>query len=282
MVRLPSSPQMVPLPPAGLKVRGQGDPGRASIRETFSRNAARLPHGSTLKFSLPGFQRTALRISPHARALLASTIVLGVGALLAVQGLETVRGAGRRLGFLPGPGALGVRVLSVAPGEPADRAGVHAGDEILAAAGRRLTSVADYEEAAAGFERGRPVALRIARGGRAFDTAAVPGAPPRWSPFLLNLLTAAGFLAMALLALAQGSGLRGSLLAAFSTAVALEIALPVDVVGRPLLGAAALSAYYLLTGLQIGIELHLTALIPERVRWLRGRPWIVPAWYAAG
>ena len=87
---------------------------------------------------------------------------------------------------------------------------------------------------------------------------------------------------MALLALAQGSGLRGSLLAAFSTAVALEIALPVDVVGRPLLGAAALSAYYLLTGLQIGIELHLTSLIPERARWLRGRPWIVPAWYAAG
>jgi diguanylate cyclase (GGDEF)-like protein len=159
---------------------------------------------------------------------------------------------------------------------------VRAGDEILAAAGRRLTSVTDYEEAAAGFERGWPVALRIARGGRAFDAAALPGAPPRWSPFLLNLLTAAGFLAMALLALAQGSGLRGSLLAAFSTAVALEIALPVDVVGRPLLGAAALSAYYLLTGLQIGIELHLTALIPDRARWLRGRPWIVPAWYAAG
>ena len=233
-------------------------------------------------FLLQGIERTDLRIHRIARAALAWTIVLGISSLLVLQGREAVRGAGRRLGFLPGPGTLGVRVTSVEPGEPADRSGVRVGDEILAAAGRRVTGVADYEEAAAGFEPGRPVALRIARGGRAFDVRVVPGAPPRWLPFLLNLLTAAGFLAVALLALAQGSGLRGGLLVAFSTAAAVEIALPVDLVGRPLLGAAALSAYYLLTGLQVGIEMHLTSLIPERAGWLRRRPWIVPAWYAAG
>jgi diguanylate cyclase (GGDEF)-like protein len=217
-----------------------------------------------------------------ARAVLAWTIVLGVSSLLVLQGREVVRGAGRRLGFLPGPGVKGALVLSVDPGEPADRAGVRAGDEILAAAGRRVTGVTEYEEAAGRFERGTPVALRLCRGGRTFDVAVLPGAPPRWLPFLLNGLAALGFLAVTLLALAQGPDLRGGLLAAFCTAAALEIALPVDVVGRPLLAAWALAAYYLLTGVQIGIDLHLTALIPEPAGWLRRRRWIVPLFHGAG
>jgi diguanylate cyclase (GGDEF)-like protein len=217
-----------------------------------------------------------------ARAVLAWTIVLGVFSLLVLQGREAVRGAGRRLGFVPGPGVKGVRVLSVEPGAPADRAGVRAGDEIVAAAGRRIATVAEYADAAGRFERGTLVALRLGRGDRTFDVAILPGAPPRWLPLLLNGLTALGFLAVALLALGQGPDLRGGLLAAFCTAAALEIALPVDVVGRPLLAAWALAAYYLLTGVQIGIELHLTALIPDRAGWLRRRRWIVPLFHGAG
>jgi diguanylate cyclase (GGDEF)-like protein len=216
------------------------------------------------------------------RAVLAWTIVLGVSSLLVLQGREAVRSAGRRLGFLPGPGARGVRVQSVEPGEPADRAGVRAGDEILAAAGRRVTTVAEYEETAGRFERGTPVRLRLGRGDRTFEVAVLPGAPPRWLPLLLNGLTALGFLAVALLALAQGPDLRGGLLAAFCAAAALEIALPVDIVGRPVLAAWALAAYYLLTGAQIGIELHLTALIPEPAGWLRRQRWIVPLFHGAG
>src|SRR6185295_9528540 len=49
-----------------------------------------------------------------------------------------------------------------------------------------------------------------------------------------------------------------------------------------LLTAMALASYYLLTGLQIGVELHLASLIPERPGWLRARPWIVPIYYAVG
>jgi diguanylate cyclase (GGDEF)-like protein len=193
-----------------------------------------------------------------------------------------VRGSGRRLGFQPEAGTRGVRVAQVSPGDPADRGGLRAGDEILSADGRRVASVAEYETAAGGFERGRPVALRIARGDRILDLTPVPGTPPRWLPLLLTSLTALGFLAVALLALAQGDDLRVGLLFAFSAAAAVEIALPVSLIGRPLLSAAAFSSYYLLTGLQIGLEMHLTSLIPERPGWLRRRPWIVPLYYGAG
>ena len=193
-----------------------------------------------------------------------------------------MRGSGRRLGFQPEAGELGVLVGQVSPGDPADRSGLRNGDEILSVDGRRVAGVAEYEAAAGGFERGRPVALRIARGDRILVLTPVPGTPPRWLPLLLTSLTALGFLAVALLALAQGDDLRVGLLFAFSAAAALEIALPADVIGRPLLSAAALSAYYLLTGLQIGLEMHLTSLIPERPGWLRRRPWIVPLYYGAG
>jgi diguanylate cyclase (GGDEF)-like protein len=223
-----------------------------------------------------------LRAHRVSRAALGWTIALGVSSLLFLQGREAVRGSGRRLGFQPEAGKLGVLAAWVSPGDPADRSGLRAGDEILAVDARRVAGVAEYEAAAGGFERGRPVALRIARGDRILDLTPVSGTPPRWLPLLLASLTALGFLAVALLALAQGDDLRVGLLFAFSAAAALEIALPVSLIGRPLLSAVALSSYYLLTGLQISLEMHLTSLIPERPGWLRRRPWIVPFYYVAG
>ena len=223
-----------------------------------------------------------MRIHRVSRAALGWAIVLGVSGLLFLQAREAVRGSGRRLGFEPETGERGVRVGQVSPGDPADRGGLRAGDEILSADGRRAASVAEYETAAGGFERGRPVALRIARGGRLLDLRPVPGTPPRWLPLLLTSLTALGFLAVALLALAQGDDLRVGLLFAFSSVAAIEISLPVGLIGRPLLSAAAFSSYYLLTGLEIGLEMHLSSLIPERPGWLCRRPWIVPLYYGAG
>jgi diguanylate cyclase (GGDEF)-like protein len=107
------------------------------------------------------------------------------------------------------------------------------------------------------------------------------GAAPRWGLLAVNCLTALGFLAVALLALIQGiDDLRVRLLSGFSAAAALEMALPIDVEGTA--GAAAVAAYYLLTGTQIGLQLHLASLIPGRPDWLRRRPWIVPLYHIAG
>ncbi len=101
--------------------------------------------------------------------------------------------------------------------------------------------------------------------------------------FALNGLTALGFVAVALLALAQkNGGLRLWLLFGFAALAALEIALPFHPQGHPVLRAASISAYYLLTGWQIGVHLHLASLIPEQADWLRSRPWIAALYYAAG
>lgn len=100
--------------------------------------------------------------------------------------------------------------------------------------------------------------------------------------FAMNVLTALGFVAVALLALAQkDGGLQVWLLFGFAASAALEIALPFHP-GRPVLRDVSISAYYLLTGWQIGVYLHLASLIPERADWLRSRPWIVPLYYVAG
>ncbi len=223
-----------------------------------------------------------MRANKLSRAVLSWAIALGVGSLLFVQGQETVRNAGRRIGFIPVQGARGVHVNAVSPGGPADRGGLRAGDEVLAAGGRRVRGMLEYGDAARRFEHGRPVTLRVARAGRTLDLTVVPGTPLDWLPLLLNVVTALGFLGVALLALAQEAELRVGLLFAFCAVVALEIALPVNLIGQPLLLASSFSAYYLLTGLQIGLEMHLTSLIPERPGWLRRRPWVVPIYYAAG
>lgn len=198
--------------------------------------------------------------------------------------MEVSRAAGKRLGFVPGQGSQGVLVTAVSPGLPADRAGLRPEDQILAVGGVPVRSAVEYDDAARSYERGRPVVLRVLREGRVLDLRVVPGVPPRWGSFLLNVLTALCFLAVALLALPPGFGgdLRALLLLGFTAAVAFEVSLPVSSIGRPWLSIASSSAYYLLTGLQISLELHLASLIPERPGWLLRRPWVVPLYYVIG
>jgi diguanylate cyclase (GGDEF)-like protein len=210
-------------------------------------------------------------------------LLLGMVGLLSLQGIEAWRSASRRLGLVPDAGERGILVTSVYGGQPADRAGLRAGDQILTVNGRPVANLLDYERAAQGYQRGRPVVLRIERAGEVLELAARPGVPPRWRLLVLNWLTALGFLAVALLALTRGLGdLRVRLLFLFAGAVALELALPGNAVGRPWLRTVSIAGYYLLTGLQIGVELHLASLIPERADWLRSRPWIAPLYYGAG
>ena len=206
-----------------------------------------------------------------------------MAGLLVLQGMETFRGAARRLGFTPAEGERGVLVASVTPGLPAERAGLRAGDEILAVDGRPVRSVSEYEAEARSFRRGRAVPFTVSREGEALAIRAVPGVPARWGLLAVHSLTTLCYLAVALLVLTRSAeDLRVRLLFGFTAAVALEIALPVDAIGRPALTAAVFSAYYLLTGLQIGLELHLASLIPERPPWLRKRPWVVPLYYGTG
>ncbi|HYG64066.1 MAG TPA: diguanylate cyclase [Thermoanaerobaculia bacterium] len=203
--------------------------------------------------------------------------------LLALQGLETAQATARRVGFVPEDGPDGVRVASVTPGLPGDRAGLRPGDRIVAVGGRRLVQIAGYEEVAEGFRRERPVTFRVERGSRVLDLRVVPGVVPDWGPFGVRAFAVLCYLGIALLSLGQGfEDVRSRLLLGLTSAVALELSLPLEAIGDPGLLAAARAGYDLLTGLQIAFELHLVSLIPDRPAWLRRRPWVVPAYYAAG
>ena len=212
------------------------------------------------------------------RGAIAATGALLVLLLLNLQFLEARRSAGRRVGIVIDESAAGIAITEVAPGSPAATAGIRVGDVVRSIAGTPLKRYGEYDEIARGFRRGQPVDYLIARDGLEVAVAVSPGMPVRWSRRLLMAVVVLGYLALALLALAQPQrDLRAALLSGFSLAVALELAVPTNVIGSPLLARLADSAFFLLTGLEIGLELHLVSLIPERHAWLAGRRWVVPA-----
>lgn len=221
------------------------------------------------------------------RIAVISVLVLGTVGLLCFRAFEAFRSGDRRIGIRTEQGAEGIVALEVGSATPAERAGLRASDEILAVGGQRIRTLADYQWEAARFRRGEPVELRVRRNGELRTLAVTPGMRPSWNAwtaFGIDALTAFCYLGIALLALFQGTGdLRTRLLVGFSLAVAVELALPpAGSAGTLWLRPLYLAAYYALTGLQVGLELHLASLIPERPAWLRARPWVVPLYYVVG
>jgi diguanylate cyclase (GGDEF)-like protein len=217
------------------------------------------------------------------RGVLAAGGALLVLLLLNLQFLEARRSAGRRVGIVIDESEAGITITEVTPGSPAEAAGIKTGDVVLSIAGTPLTRYIEYDTIAQAFRSGQPVDFRLARDGAEVIVAVTPGMPVRWTNRLVMAVVVLGYLALALLALTQPQrDLRGTLLFGFSLAVALELAVPTNVIGSPLLARLADTAFFLLTGLEIGLELHLVSLIPERHAWLPGRRWVVPAFYAAG
>lgn len=217
------------------------------------------------------------------RWLAAIVLALGFTGLLVVQGVNTARSEGRRVGVALEAAEEGIRISRVSPGLAAEDGGLEAGDVVLRLDGLRTTAVGDWDRAAAGFSPDRPVQVEVLRDGRERTFVLTPGGPFPVLRVALNLLAVLAHLGLVLLVLLQRRhDVRTRLLMLFSLAVALEMALPVGTIGNVHLLAAAFTAYYLLTGLEIGLELHLAALLPERPGWLRRRPWVVPAFYAVG
>ena len=176
-----------------------------------------------------------------------------------------------------------MRVDEIVDGLPADRAGLRADDEILAVNGHPLDKLIDYDTAAEDFERGKPIDLVVRRGGATMSLTVEPGVDFPLFQFTLDTLALVGYLGLALLALFQGPGdVRARLLFLFAAAVSLELALPYESIGNPALVLVALSAYYLLTGIEMALELHLASVIPRRYEWLERRPWLVPLYYVVG
>jgi len=221
------------------------------------------------------------------RIAVISVLVLGIVGLLCFRASEAFRSGSHRIGIRTDQGSEGIVALEVPAGTPAELGGVRRGDEIVEVGGRRIRTLAGYQWEVARFRHGQPVELLVRRQGELLTLSVVPGVRPSWNTwaaFGIDALTAFCYLGIALLALFQGAGdLRSRLLFSFSLAVAVELALPpAGSAGSLWIRPLYLAAYYVLTGLQMGLELHLASLIPERPAWLRARPWVVPLYYVVG
>ena len=197
--------------------------------------------------------------------------------------VTTVRSAERRLGFLSATTPEGLEIVRIGAGSAAERAGVREGDLLLSVAGLATPDDAAYDSAARRLHRNVTAPFVVRRGGEVHTLGVLPGVPVAWVPLGARLLSALAYLALALAVLMQGrQDLRTRLLFAFSAAVAVELSLPDYAIGAAGLSLLTVPAFYLLTGVEIGLELHLASVLPERQAWIARRPWVIPAIYAIG
>jgi len=217
------------------------------------------------------------------RRVLLSTLALVVFALLYFHAFQLRLSTDRMVGLgLERHGAQ-LTVVAVAAGAPAERAGLRQGDKIVALDGVPVASEVDYDRVAASFRRGQGVEFRVLRGGEEISLTVVSGVRFPLLAFLLQLAVSLAYLALALVAAAQRPGdLRARLLFWFAYAVAVEVALPSVVVGDATLTTVKVCAFYLISGVEMALELHLAAVIPDRQAWIDRRRWVVPGFYVAG
>lgn len=227
-------------------------------------------------------QRSRTALSYFALVALVSSAAL----LFVVQARALRDSAARTVGAYFEAGDE-MRVIELAPGGPAERAGVRIGDLLVAVDGQPIATFVDYDRVAAGFEPGEPIVYRVLRtppagsvAGEAREIAIMPGVPTPWGLLAVNGFVALVCLGLAFLTVAQHrAGRRPQLLGIFLSLLALELVLPYDAVGNPWIVLGAWSSYWLLSGTIYAVGLHLASLIPSRPRWLRRRPWAVPAVY---
>ncbi len=217
------------------------------------------------------------------RALVYFLPLLLLGGLFGLKATHADAASGRRVGFTLNDGATGVSLRELVPGMPAERAGLKGGDRLLEIAGQPIQVEADYDTVALHFQRGTPVAVIVDRAGQRVELTMTPGIAVSWGSLLLDLLVAVAYLALGMVAIGQaGRDLRARLLYVYSLAVAAELLLPSEPVNALAIGLWSTVAFYLLSGLQMGAEVHLSALVPDRPAWLERRPWLVPTFYVVG
>ncbi len=220
------------------------------------------------------------RSSRRAAGLALIVVVAGASAF---QWGQAARVAQQRLGFMISPARDGILIESVDPGLGASLAGVRAGDILLEVDGHAIRDYADYDRVASEFRRGRAARLEVRRDDLELILDAVPGAPVPWAILFMNTLAALGYLGLALLALQQQpADLRSRLLLYFSVAVVLELVLPAQLSDGTPAEVIVSSVFFLLSGLQMALELDLAAAIPRRAPWMVGRTTPRRLFYGAG
>lgn len=218
--------------------------------------------------------------APRRWALAAAALV---AVLAGAQVTGEVRFAARRVGVLIEPVAAGgLAVLDVSDESPAAAGGLERGDRLISLEGQPLAVARDFDRIAAGFEPGEPVLFEVVRDDRPMQVRLTPGMPVDAFAMALDLVVLGLYCILGLLAATRAHGdRRATLLAAFSFAVAIELALPGST-SDTLVALLVTILFPLLTGVQFGLELHLASLIPAPAPWFARRPRRVLAFYGVG
>ena len=217
------------------------------------------------------------------RWLATAAVLLAVAALFTMQYLGRAQRADSQVGIYIDIDEKGMLVQEVMPDLPALRAGIKGGDRLVSVNGHPIRNNGDYDLQAIRFQRGRPVTFGLERAGASLQVQVYPGGQFPLLPFLLNIVTAIGYLAIGLLAFFQPvRDVRKRLLFLFAVGIALEMALPTSYLGSLTLEIVFSLAFYLLSGFQAIVELHLVSTIPARHPWFRRSPWVLRSCYAFG
>lgn len=246
--------------------------GSSGIESERSEPAA---EGSTI------FPRDVMKTSP--RLFLVALPGLGLLLLASVQIRSLASMSDRRVGFMLVERPDGLQIEEIVPDGPAALAGIRSGDRLVAVNSQEIRTRREYDDVARRFTRATPQIFTLERSGVRLDETVRPGMEfPRWT-LVLNLLTVAFYFLLAgVAALRFHQDLRARLLWAYSLAVAIEYSLPIQAALSTLLGVVSAALFLALTGLQMGLDVHLASLIPDRPGWLQRRPWIVPTYYTVG
>jgi len=213
-------------------------------------------------------------------ATVLTSIILG---MLFAQWWNAYMVAGGRIGIGIDEVDSGLIVTNVRPGEPADVAGVRQGDVLIAVEGQAITGFESLAETDSMWRRGVPLHVTVLRDGLPVELTPVPGASFPWFAVLTATISCLAYLALGLIAFGQSpNDLRIRLLFLFSTAVALEFALPPDIPMIPGWSAIWIVTFDLLTGIQIGLLLHLASVIPQPARWFERSRWLPAGYYSIG
>jgi diguanylate cyclase (GGDEF)-like protein len=226
---------------------------------------------------------TLRRPEPRAQVIICLALAIGFTLLLLSQLFEERLSATRSIEIEVGFAAEGVIVDQVDPWGPAHAAGLAADDVLVAINGQPIRWMIDYAAATDRFEPGQQQTLTVRRGGETLDLEVVPGVDFDWGVWALNGLAATVHMVFGLLVLLYAGGdLRARLLSILLVAIGLELAAPWALVGAPVVSTVSACAFWLLSGLQFGVELHLASVIPRPQPWLHSRRWPLRLFYGVG
>lgn len=213
----------------------------------------------------------------------AIAITAVIAALLVMDATLEYRSAAMRVGFMLDDSSGELLISSVDHDLPAEKAGIEPGDVIVGLNGSPIQSIRDYDRAMKNFTPGQSIRFSIQRDGETIPLSLEPGAGFPWIRYISTFGPVLAYLVLGLLCLLHWrQDIRARLLAILVLAIAVELAMPIYAIGHPTLTAAGEAVYFLLTGIQIGVELHLISLIPARAPWLKRWPSLAALFYLIG